>query len=225
LTLQKKQFLLLRFSYSLTAIIPASAALIQPLLLFLNAKLTLQKKQFLLFWLLLLSHGHYSCFCCSHTASAAPSKCQIDPTKETIPPLALLLLSHGHYSRFCCSHTASAAPSKCQIDPKKETIPPLAASPTLSRPLFPLLLLSYSLCCSCEVPIDPTKELFLLLRLLRLSQGHYSLFCCSLTASTAPPKCKPDLTKEPISPLAASPTLSRPLFPLLLLPYSLCCSF
>ena len=79
------------FSYSLTAIIPASAALIQPLLL-LNANLTLQKNQFLLLQLLLLSHGHYSCFCCSLTASAAPAKCQIDPTKELLSITQFLLL-------------------------------------------------------------------------------------------------------------------------------------
>jgi hypothetical protein len=45
------------------------------------------------------------------------------------------------------------------------------------------------------------------LRLLLLSYGHYSRFCCSLTAFAAPPKCQTDLTKELIPPLAASPTL------------------
>jgi hypothetical protein len=137
------------FSYSLTAIIPASAALIQPRLLLLNAKLTLQKNQFLLLRLLPLSNGHYSRFCCSLTVSAAPLKCKLTLQKNQFLLLRLLLLSHDHYSRICCSLTVSAAPPKCQIDPTKELIPPLAASPTLSRPLFPLLLLSYSLFCSC----------------------------------------------------------------------------
>jgi hypothetical protein len=136
------------FSYSLTAIIPASAALIQPLLLLLNAKLTLQKKQFLLLR-----------FSYSLTAIIPASAALIQPLllllnakltlqKNQFLLLRLLLLSHGHYSRFCCSLTASAAPPKCKPDLTKEPIPPLAASPTLSRPLFPLLLLPYSLCCS-----------------------------------------------------------------------------
>jgi hypothetical protein len=86
--------------------------------------------------------------CCSLTASAALLNAKLTLQKNQFLLLRLLLLSHGHYSRFCCSLTASAALFKGQIDPTKEPIPPLAASPTLSRPLFPLLLLSYSLCCS-----------------------------------------------------------------------------
>jgi hypothetical protein len=87
--------------------------------------------------------------------------------------LRLPLLSHGHYSRFCCSLTASAALSKCQIDPTKDLIPPLAASPTLSRPLFPLLLLSC--CCSLTVLLFLNAKLTLQKNLFLLLHFSYSL--------------------------------------------------
>jgi len=129
------------------------------------------------------------------------------------------------YSRLCCSLTALVAPPKCQTDPTKESIPPLGASPTLLRPLLPL-------CCSLSAFAAPpkcqmtcTKEPTSPLAALLLSHSHYSRFCCSPTAFAAPPKCQTDLTKELIPPLAASPTLSQPLLPLLLLSYSLRCSF
>ena len=141
------------FSYSLTAIIPASAALIQPLLLLLNAKLTLQKNQFLLLRLLLLSHGHYSRFCCSLTVSAAPLKCKLTLQKNQFLLLRLLLLSHDHYSRFCCSLTASAAPPKWHFALKKTwfllycfcyLLRPLNAHPCCSTYSIPALLV---ICC------------------------------------------------------------------------------
>jgi hypothetical protein len=153
---------------------PAPAALLQPLLLLLNAKLTLQKNQFPLC-------GFSYALTATTPASAAPLQpllllrnVKMSLQKNQVLLFWLLLLSHGYYSRFCCSFIAS------------------------------WLLLLYDI-------LTLQKNQFLLLRFLLLPQGHYSRFCCSLTASAAPPKCLTDLTKELIPPLAAYPTLSRPL--------------
>ena len=91
------------FSYPLTATIPASAALLQPLLLPLNANLTLKQNQFLLLRLLLLSHGHNSRFCCSLTASAAPPKWHFALKKTWFLLYCFCYLLRPLNAHPCCS--------------------------------------------------------------------------------------------------------------------------